>query len=38
VLPEAPQPLDKTLDDTTGPIDAVAWPVDEASTATGELA
>jgi len=38
VLPEAPQPLDKTLDDATGPIDAVAWPVDQASTATGPSA
>jgi len=38
VLPEAPQPLDKTLDDATGPIDAVAWPVDQASIATGPSA
>jgi Domain of unknown function (DUF4032)/Lipopolysaccharide kinase (Kdo/WaaP) family len=32
VLPEAPQPLDETLDDTTGPLPVVAAPVDEAAT------
>ena len=29
VLPEAPQPLDETLGDATGPIDAVTGPLDE---------
>ena len=38
VLPEAPQPLDETLGDVTGPIDAVTGPLDEPATATGELA
>ncbi len=38
VLPEAPQPLDETLGDATGPIDAVTGPLDEPATATGELA
>ena len=38
VLPEAPQPLDETLGDATGPIDAVTDPLDEPATATGELA
>jgi hypothetical protein len=37
VLPEAPQPLDETLDDATGPLDVVAAPLDEAATASGEL-
>ena len=37
VLPEAPQPLDETLGDATGPIDAVTGPLDEPATATGEL-
>ena len=32
VLPEEPQPLDETLDDTTGPLPVVAAPVDEAAT------
>ncbi len=36
VLPEAPQPLDETLDDATGPIDVVAGPLDEPA-ASGEL-
>ena len=31
VLPEAPEPLDETLDDATGPIDVVAAPLDEAT-------
>jgi hypothetical protein len=38
VLPEAPQPLDETLGETTGPLDAVAGPLDEPATASGELA
>jgi len=38
VLPEAPQPLDETLDDTTGPLPVVAAPLDERATASGELA
>jgi Domain of unknown function (DUF4032)/Lipopolysaccharide kinase (Kdo/WaaP) family len=38
VLPEAPQPLDETLDDTTGPLPVVGAAVDEAATAGGELA
>jgi hypothetical protein len=38
VLPEAPQPLDETLDDATGPIDVVGGPLDEeAAAASGEL-
>jgi Domain of unknown function (DUF4032) len=37
VLPEAPEPLDKTLDDATGPLDAITGPVDEPATANGEL-
>jgi Domain of unknown function (DUF4032)/Lipopolysaccharide kinase (Kdo/WaaP) family len=32
VLPEAPQPLDETLDDTTGPLDVVAGALDDATT------
>ena len=31
VLPEAPEPLDETLDDATGPIDVVRGPLDEAA-------
>ena len=31
VLPEAPEPLDETLDDATGPIDVVGGPSDEAA-------
>ena len=38
VLPEAPQPLDETLDDATGPIDVVAVPLDEATGRTRDLA
>ena len=38
VLPGAPQPLDETLGDATGPIDAVTGPLDEPATAAGELA
>ena len=38
VLPEAPQPLDETLDDSTGPIDVVDGPLDEeTAAASGEL-
>jgi hypothetical protein len=35
VLPEAPEPLDKTLD-ATGPLDAITGPLDEPATANGE--
>jgi hypothetical protein len=38
VLPGAPQPLDETLGEATGPIDVVAGPLDEPATAGGELA
>jgi hypothetical protein len=38
VLPGAPQPLDETLGETTGPLDAVAGPLDEPAAAGGELA
>ncbi len=38
VLPEAPQPLNETLGDVTGPMNAVTGPLDEPATATGELA
>jgi hypothetical protein len=31
VLPEAPEPLDETLDDATGPIDVIGGPLDEAA-------
>ena len=37
VLPDAPQPLDETLGEATGPIDVVAVPLDEAATASGEV-
>jgi uncharacterized protein DUF4032/lipopolysaccharide kinase (Kdo/WaaP) family protein len=38
VLPEAPEPLDETLDDSTGPIDVIREPLpEEAAAATGEL-
>ena len=38
VLPEAPEPLDETLDDSTGPIDVIREPLaQEAAAATGEL-
>jgi hypothetical protein len=35
VLPEAPEPLDKTLD-ATGPLDAITGALDEPATANGE--
>jgi Domain of unknown function (DUF4032)/Lipopolysaccharide kinase (Kdo/WaaP) family len=38
VLPAAPQPLDETLGEATGPIDAVTGPLGEPATAGGELA
>jgi hypothetical protein len=38
VLPGAPEPLDETLGETTGPLDPVAGPLDEPATASGELA
>jgi hypothetical protein len=31
VLPQAPEPLDETLEDATGPIDVVSEPLDEAA-------
>ena len=31
VLPDAPQPLDETLGETTGPLDAVTGPLDETT-------
>jgi hypothetical protein len=31
VRPEAPQPLDETLDDATGPIDVVTGSLDEVA-------
>jgi len=38
VLPEAPEPLDETLDDSTGPIDVIREPLaEEAAAAAGEL-
>jgi hypothetical protein len=38
VLPEAPQPLDETLDDATGPLEAITTPLDQlaASATRGE--
>jgi Domain of unknown function (DUF4032) len=36
VLPEAPQPLDETLDDATGPLEAITAPLDQAPAASGE--
>jgi Domain of unknown function (DUF4032)/Lipopolysaccharide kinase (Kdo/WaaP) family len=38
VLPEAPEPVDETLGDTTGPFDAMTGPLDEPAAASGELA
>jgi hypothetical protein len=38
VLPEAPEPLDETLNDATGPLDAITGPVDEPAASGGELA
>jgi hypothetical protein len=32
VLPEAPQPLDETLGDATGPLEALTGPLDETGT------
>ena len=38
VLPEAPEPLDETLDDATGPIEVISGPLDEeAAAASAEL-
>ena len=37
VLPEAPEPADETLNETTGPLDGVATPLDEPTTASGDL-
>jgi Domain of unknown function (DUF4032) len=36
VLPGAPAPLTETLGDTTGPLDAIAGPLDEPTVAGGE--
>ncbi len=36
VLPEAPEPLDETLD-ATGPLDAITGALDDPATANGEL-
>jgi hypothetical protein len=36
VLPGAPQPLDETLDDATGPLEAITTPLDQAAAASGE--
>ncbi len=38
VLPEAPEPLDGTLNDAAGPLDLVTGPPAEAAAASGELA
>jgi hypothetical protein len=35
VLPDAPQPLDESLDDATGPIDVISGPLDETLDETG---
>jgi hypothetical protein len=32
VLPEAPQPLDETLGDATGPLEALTGPLDDTGT------
>jgi Domain of unknown function (DUF4032)/Lipopolysaccharide kinase (Kdo/WaaP) family len=37
VLPDAPQPLDETLGEATGPMDVVIGPLDEAATTSGEV-
>jgi hypothetical protein len=37
VLPDAPQPLDETLGEATGPIDVVTAPLDEAAATSGEV-
>jgi len=34
VLPKAPEPLDETLNDATGPIDVISGPLDEAGAAS----
>jgi hypothetical protein len=36
VLPAAPQPLDETLGEVTGPIEALTGPLDEPAAARGE--
>jgi hypothetical protein len=36
VLPGAPQPLDETLGDATGPLEAITAPLDQAPAASGE--
>jgi hypothetical protein len=38
VLPGAPQPLDETLDDSTGPLEAITAPLDQAPAASGDTA
>jgi Domain of unknown function (DUF4032)/Lipopolysaccharide kinase (Kdo/WaaP) family len=38
VLPKAPEPLEESLDDATGPIEVVTGPFDEAAAASGDLA
>ena len=38
VLPEAPQPLDETLGEVTGPFEALTGPFDEPAAARGERA
>jgi hypothetical protein len=38
VLPEAPQPLDETLGEVTGPLEALTGPLDEPAAAGGEPA
>jgi hypothetical protein len=37
VLPDAPQPLDETLGEATGPMDVVTAPLDEAAATSGEV-
>ena len=37
VLPDAPQPLDESLGDATGPMDVLSGPFDEAAAASGDL-
>ena len=36
VLPGAPAPLTETLGDATGPLDAIAGPLDEPAATSGE--
>ena len=38
VLPAAPQPLDETLGEVTGPLEALTGPFDEPTAARGERA